>query len=122
MPSGLSRRAQRAWRTAIASVDDPIRYEAAIATYAHAVTRLDAIRRAWVRAGSPVTAQGGSTGQSLVAHPLIGAQQAAEEHVGKLAASLGLTPDGYKRVKPRMGRPKEIVPGLPGARRLKPVS
>jgi phage terminase small subunit len=120
MPAGLSNGAKRAWRTAIASVDDPERYERAVADYARACSRLDTIRLAWTRAGEPVTAIGGSTGQALVPHPLLAALQQAEDHCHKLAASLGLTPDGYRKVKPRAGRPKEIVPPLPG--RLKPVS
>jgi hypothetical protein len=124
MPTGLSSRGQRAWRTAIAAVDDPVRYEQAVADYARALSRADRIRREWEAAGRPVTAMGGSTGQSLVQHPLIAAQQHAEDHVQKLATSLGLTPDGYRKTKPRVGRPKQIVPSLPSAsrHRLKPVN
>jgi Phage terminase, small subunit len=101
MPAHLSRRAQRAWRTAIAAVDDPVRYEAAVADNARSVRRADALQRAWQRAGRPATAPGGPHGQVLVAHPLLAAMERAEDHTAKLAASLGLTPDGYRKVKPK---------------------
>jgi hypothetical protein len=79
-PSGLSRPAQRAWRTAIASVDDPERYRRAVDDYARAVSRADRLHTEWRRLGKPVTAIGGSTGRTLVPHPLLAAMDSAEDH------------------------------------------
>ena len=45
----------------------------------------------------------------------------AEVHAHKLAADLGLMPAGARKVKPRPGRPKSIVPALPASQRLQPV-
>ena len=39
-------------------------------------------------------------------HPLVPTLEVAEAHVAKLAASLGFTPEGYRQVKPKLGRPK----------------
>ena len=44
MPGGLSIAAKRAWHTAIAAVDDPIRCGRAVSDRARAVDRLDSIR------------------------------------------------------------------------------
>ena len=41
MPAGLSSGAKRAWQTAIAAMDDPERYERAVADYARACSRLE---------------------------------------------------------------------------------
>jgi hypothetical protein len=41
MPAGLSSAAKRAWRTAIAAVDDPERYQRAVSEYARALSRAD---------------------------------------------------------------------------------
>jgi phage terminase small subunit len=122
MPANLSSRAKRAWQTAITAVDDPVRYEHICTDYARAITRCDQLQRDWERAGRPTTAAGGSHGHATVPHPTLVAIERAEDHVFKLADSLGLTPSGYRRVKPRLGRPREIVPPLPGAQRLRPVN
>ena len=55
------------WRAAMQASDDPQRYEAAICDHARAITRADAVHRAWAAEGSPVTAAGGSTGHALFA-------------------------------------------------------
>jgi hypothetical protein len=102
-------------------VDDAKRYEHAVIDYARAAHRTDVLHRAWQRASQPVLGRGGPHGRVTTAHPLLVALERAEDHSHALAASLGLTPDGYRKVKPRMGRPKEIVPPLPGAHRLRPV-
>jgi phage terminase small subunit len=119
-PAGLSARGKRAWAVAIAAVDDPERYQIACADYARAVDRSEVLQRAWERDGRPGLAKGGPHGAVQVRHPLLGALEAAEKHTHDLATSLGLTPDGHRKVKPRMGRPKEIVPPLPRGH-LRPV-
>ena len=55
-----------------------------MADYARALSRCDAVRLAWERAGAPVTCLGGSTGRVEAINPLLAAQQSAEEHVAKL--------------------------------------
>ena len=121
MPAYLSSRAQRAWRTAIEAVDDPERYEHAVAEYALSIHRVDRLRKAWREAGEPAVTTGGATGLAIVPHPLVGMIGQAEKQTHELASSLGLTPDGLRKVKPKMGRPKEIVPQLPAAQRVRRV-
>ena len=106
-------------------MDDPVRFEAICCDYARSITRADQLQREWERAGRPTTAAGGSHGHATVPHPTLQAIERAEDHVFKLAEALGLTPTGHRKVKPKLGRPREIVPPLPtarGARRhLEPV-
>ena len=120
-PEGLGARARRAWETALLAVDDPERYREAVEEYAHAIHRVDVLRAAWRKTGEPATTHGGATGAAIVPHPLVAMIGAAEKQAHELGTSLGLTPDGLRKVKPRAGRPREIVPALPSAQRVRRV-
>jgi phage terminase small subunit len=77
-------------KVAIASVDDPVRYETVCADYARSISRCDVLQREWERIGRPTTTAGGSHGHATVSHPALVAIERAEDHVFKLASSLGL--------------------------------
>ena len=68
--------------------DDPQRYEAAICDHARAITRADAVHRAWAAEGSPVTAAGGSTGHALFA----GTVRQVATHVDQPAGEVNIAP------------------------------
>jgi hypothetical protein len=72
--------------------------------YTRSISRCDVLQRQWE---TRRPADHGSRWQPRSRHRSAsdaGGIERAEDHVFKLATSLGLTPDGYRRVKPKMGR------------------
>ena len=118
-PNGLSLRARQAWRKCMLEEPEAERFQAVITDYARAISRVDALTAEWDDLGRPMITVS-QNGRDFV-HPLIPAIEAAEIHVRKQAEALGLTPAANKALRGARGRPKESIPSLPAAQRIRAV-
>lgn len=114
MPPGLNAAGKRAWKQAMAVLDEQAapaeRFIEAAVRYARAVDFADRVQRQHKQEGYPTLAQGGATGSAVVPHPLVRIVAEAERDAARFGAALGLDPQSRKKLGAAKGRPQERVP------------
>lgn len=86
------------------------RFTEAIDRFALAVDMAHRIQAEWVKRKLPILTKGGTTGNVVVAHPLVAMLAESERNAARFGGYLGLDPRSAKQLGALRGRPQERVP------------